>query len=252
MLVLLSPAKKMRNGIEAKRLDATAPLFEEMAQPLAKKLAKLSKPKLMELMSISENLAKLNLARYDAMLDGSAEHEAAVHAFNGEVYLGLDSTTLTKTQLNFANKHVRMLSGMFGYLRPSDNIPPYRLEMGSKLSVGRKKNLYEYWKKDVAEAIQADLAKTKTPALINLASTEYFKVVDTKAIGVPVYTLHFREYRDGKLRSIQFNLKRARGLVTRYIIDHKITAPEKIKSFDTDGYGFDPSLSDEFNWFFVR
>lgn len=252
MLVLLSPAKKMRHSVEAAQLDATRPLLADMAEPLAKKLSKFSKPKLMQLMSISENLAKLNQERYDAMVQQSTIDEMAIHAFNGEVYYGLESTTLTPTQLAFANSHVRILSGMFGYLRPSDSIPPYRLEMGSKLGIGRKKNLYEYWKEAVAAAIEADIATMKNRAIINLASNEYFKVVDKKQVDAPVYTCHFREYRDGKLRSIQFNLKRARGLVTRFIIDHKLSAPEDVKQFDTDGYGFDPSLSDEMNWYFVR
>ncbi len=244
----------MRHGVDAVKGEETMPQFHEKAIPLAKKLSKFTKPKLMKLMSISKALAETNLDRYKTFSSDPAVEsaETAFHAFNGDVYLGLDSQSLKATGLKFANKHVRILSGMYGYLRPGDKIQPYRLEMGSRLPVGRKKNLYAYWREDVAEAVNTDLEKIKSNVILNLASKEYFSVIDDSLIEATIITAHFREYRNGKLSAIQFNLKRARGLLTRYIIDHKISKVDQIKSFDTDGYSFATDLSDEANWFFTR
>ena len=244
----------MRSKVEANQLEPSVPLFHEKAVPLTKKLSRFTRPKLMKLMSISPALAEQNLDRYRTFSeDPTAGHtEAAIHAFNGDVYLGIESTTLSKKELNFANKHVRILSGLYGYLRPSDQIQPYRLEMGSRLPIRRKKNLYAYWKQDVAGALNKDLAAINSDTIINLASNEYFQAVDLAAINAKVLTMHFREYRDGQLKAIQFNLKRARGLMTRFIVQHQIENVEEIKGFDTDGYYFESELSDDNNWFFVR
>jgi len=254
MVIVLSPAKKMRSDVKSANLKPSQPMFQEKALPLVNKLSRFSKPKLMKLMSISENLAKLNLDRYDTFSETGKNEasEIAIHAFNGDVFLGLESDTLTAPQLAYANKHLRILSGLYGYLRPSDEIQPYRLEMGSSLKIGRKKNLYEYWQTDIASAIQEDLNQTKSDVIINLASKEYFKAVDTDALNAQVITIHFREYRDGKLKAIQFNLKRARGLLARFIIVNKIKEIEHIKGFDTDNYVFEAEMSSDHDWYFVR
>ncbi|MCL4165870.1 UNVERIFIED_CONTAM: hypothetical protein GTU68_015603 [Idotea baltica] len=205
-------------------------------------------------MSISEKLALLNLERYRTFSEDPTKGETspAIHAFNGEVYWGLDSTSMKKSDFNYANKHLRMLSGLYGYLRPSDLIQPYRLEMGSKLPIGRKKNIYEYWKSDMANIINKELADQKSDVIINLASNEYFKVIPKSLIEAKIVTVHFREYRDGILKSIQFNLKRARGMMARYIIDNRLKNPEGMKGFITDGYYYDSKLSDADNWYFVK
>lgn len=254
MLVVLSPAKKMRSDVEAKALPASQPLFQDEAVLLTQKLSKFTKPKLMKLMSISQSLAELNLDRYKTFESSPSDDrtESAIHAFNGDVYLGIESATLSKKQLSFANKHVRILSGLYGYLRPADQIQPYRLEMGSRLPIKRKKNLYEFWGEQVAEAINSDFKRLKSNVIINLASKEYFKAVDEKRLDAKIVTIHFREYRDGVLKAIQFNLKRARGLMTRYIVEHELTQLNDIKGFDIDGYTFESDMSDDLNYYFVR
>ena len=254
MIILLSPAKNLRFDVDVNGMKISAPEFHDKALPLVKKLSKFTKPKLMKLMSISEKLALLNLDRYKTFTSDpfSGEHLPAIHAFNGEVYWGLDSLSMSKSDMKFANKHVRILSGMYGTLKPSDAIQPYRLEMGSKLPIGRKKNLYEYWKQDVAVALNRDLDASVNNVIINLASKEYFQVVAQELINAKLINVHFREYRNDILKAIQFNLKRARGMMTRYIINNKLTSIEGIKGFDTDGYYFDSDLSDEENWYFIK
>ncbi len=244
----------MRFNHDVNNIATTIPAFHDKALPIIRKLSKFSKPKLMKLMSISSDLANTNLDRYrtfstDPNLGTLAP---AIHAFNGDVYLGLDSQSFTSSDINYANDHLRILSGLYGLLRPIDNIQPYRLEMGSRLPVGRKINLYAYWKDDIAKQINSDLSQLKEQTIINLASKEYFQAVDLTQIKTPIITVHFREYRDGVLRSIQFNLKRARGLLARFIINNKLKTTEGIKGFDTDGYTFESDMSDHDNWFFVR
>ena len=254
MLVLLSPAKKMRSFDSQDVKDFSTPQFHEAALPLVNKLSKFTKPKLMKLMAISPQLAATNLDRYQSFsTDAQAGNlTPAIHAFNGDVYLGLESTSLNKSQINFADKHVRILSGLYGYLKPKDLIQPYRLEMGSKLSVGRRKNLYAYWKDKIPTAINSDLDALREKTIINLASKEYFQVVEQLNLKARIITVHFREYRDGKLRAIQFNLKRARGLLTRYIVENKISSSEDVKGFNVDNYYYEENLSDHDNWYFVR
>ena len=254
MIIILSPAKKMRFDDEMNGISPTIPQFHEKTLPLIRKLSKFTKPKLMKLMSISADLANLNLERYRSFSE-NPEHgklAPAIHAFNGDVYLGLDSATLDQNDLLYANDHLRILSGLYGYIRPSDQIQPYRLEMGSKLPVGRKKNLYAYWHDDLVKAIRDDLAAVEQRTIINLASQEYFKVVDESALDAHILTIHFREYRNGVLKAIQFNLKRARGLMARYIIKNKLKSIEGIKGFDTAGYSYEEEMSDATNWYFIK
>lgn len=254
MLVLLSPAKRMRFEQDIPENKKRIPQFHDSALPLVNKLARMSKPQLMKLMSISNDLARENQERYRTFApDGrSGTLAQAIYAFNGEVYWGLDSDTLSAAELKFADKHLRVISGMYGYLKPLDAIQPYRLEMGSSLSVGRKKNLYEYWKEMLHDAIEEDLKKLKSDSIINLASKEYFKAVETAKPDACVINISFKEYRNEKLRSIQFNLKRARGYLARFVIENKITDPELIKGFDTDGYTFAEDMSTDQDWLFIK
>lgn len=244
----------MRFDTDEEASDLTIPQFHELAVPLIHKLSKFTKPKLMKLMSISADLATLNLQRYRTFSKDPLEGTLApaIHAFNGDVYLGLDSSSLTQKDMAYANDHLRILSGLYGYIRPSDQIQPYRLEMGSKLSIGRKKNLYEYWRNHVEEAILSDFNRLNQQTIINLASNEYFKVVPTSNLDAHIITVHFREYRNGILKSIQFNLKRARGLMARYIIKNRLKNIEGIKGFNETGYSFEENMSDENNWFFIK
>jgi cytoplasmic iron level regulating protein YaaA (DUF328/UPF0246 family) len=253
MILILSPAKKLARK-EKTISGSNTPLFHEKSIPLIRKLRRMSKPKLMELMNISVSLANLNADRYQSYCENAEEADGhpAILSFNGDAYLGLAAEELNQEQLDFANQHLRILSGLYGYLRPLDLIQPYRLEMGSKLKVGRKNNLYHYWKQDVTQALLDDLDLATEKVVINLASKEYASVIDRKILNSPIIDIKFREYREGKLRAIQFNLKRARGLMVRFAIDQSITKSEDLQSFNYEQYGYDMDLSDENNWYFTR
>ncbi|NDD02535.1 MAG: peroxide stress protein YaaA, partial [Betaproteobacteria bacterium] len=176
----------------------------------------------------------------------------AVLAFNGDVYDGLDAKSLKVKDLEWAQDHVCILSGLYGVLRPLDWMQPYRLEMGTALSNPRGKNLYQFWGGSIADYLNQRLSKDKTPVIINLASQEYFKAVDLKTLQARVVACVFEDYKDGKYKVISFFAKRARGLLARYAIQKQIKNPEKLKDFDADGYGFVASASDENRWVFRR
>ena len=254
MLTLLSPAKNLNESATSNGFEAVLPEFHLEALPLVKKLKRMSKPALMKLMNISQSLAELNKSRYDNFKSEPRveDHQAAIMTFAGDVYRGFDAATLSHEQLTFANKHIRILSGMYGILKPLSYIQPYRLEMGSKLPIGRKKNLYAYWKEKVTKNILDDIKTNKFKAIINLASKEYAKVVDFSALQIPTIEIHFREWRNDQLKAIQFNLKRARGLMARFIVENEITELNQLKAFDTEGYLFDPERSDDNNWYFIK
>lgn len=228
--------------------------FDDHSQKLLNKVSKLSKNKLIDLMGISKNLAALNHERYQNISWPHTQENAkpAIDTFRGDVYLGLQAETLSDDDRIFAQQHLRILSGLYGILRPMDLIQPYRLEMGTKLPVGRRKNLYAFWQDKLMEVLNQDILESGTPAVVNLASNEYFHAIDEKKLKAPVYTIQFKEWRGGKLRSIQFNLKRARGFMARFIIDHRIDKPELLKGFDTEGYFFDAERSDENTFLFTR
>ncbi len=255
MLSLLSPAKKLNEDpIQKKIKHTTYPVFQEKTEPIINKLKKMSKPKLMELMNISPKLAQVNQARYQEfeVEVPAKEEKPAIFMFNGEVYFAMEVTDFNQAELDFAQNHVRILSGLYGLLRPLDNIQAYRLEMGTNISIGRKKNLYAYWQDAVTEALIEELDQHENPCIINLASKEYEQVVDFQRIPHPMIRIHFKEFRDDKLRSIQFNLKKARGLMTQWMIDHEVDEPEVLKSFDIEDYYFSAEHSDAQNWTFIR
>ena len=205
-------------------------------------------------MDLSDNLAALNVARYEAWRPkfSSKNSRQAILAFNGDVYEGLDAKSLTPKNLEWAQNHVCILSGLYGVLRPLDWMQPYRLEMGTPLLNPRGKNLYQFWGASIAQYLNAQLDKDKTPVVINLASQEYFKAVDPKTLKARIVECVFEDYKGGKYKVISFFAKRARGLMARYAIEKQIKNPEKLKEFDVDAYAFVASASDENRWVFRR
>lgn len=254
MLILLSPAKNLNFDPAPAAPAMTKPVFLKDARDLADAARSLSLAKLKKLMSISDKLADLNHERFQAFRgDGkSNSQKQAALAFNGDVYLGLDAKTMSAADFKFAQEHVRILSGLYGLLRPLDAIEPYRLEMGSSLANARRKNLYAYWGDKIAKEINKTLKGAKNPVVVNLASNEYFSAVDQDALDAEIITPSFKDEKDGKLRSLQFYAKRARGSMTRWIIDNRIDDPEALKKCDADGYKFRAKGSTATDWLFAR
>lgn len=243
MKIVISPAKSLDFETKLPTNQFTQSDFLSKSETIHKTLKKKKPKQLMDLMSISEKLAELNWQRnQDWQTPFTAENaRPAVYAFNGDVYLGLDAYTIPVDQLEVLQDKLRILSGLYGVLKPLDLIQPYRLEMGTSLAIGSKKNLYEFWKKPITDALNKELNKGEL--FLNLASNEYFSAVDTKALKVPVITPEFKDYKDGKLKMISFFAKKARGLMVRYIIDTKAETIEDLKKFNYEGYAFDASLS---------
>ncbi len=252
MIILLSPAKTLDySPTEIK--DFHQPRFSDEAQVLVKKLKKSSVGGLQSLMGISEKLAKENVDRYKSFSEEFTTENAkqAALAFKGDVYLGLEANTFKKNDLKFADKHLRILSGLYGLLRPLDLMQPYRLEMGTHLKVGRKKNLYEFWGNQITDLINNDLKTSKSKLVLNLASKEYFKSVKVELLDAPVLNIHFQENRGGKYKVIAFNAKKARGRMSHLVIKERITNPDDLKALDINGYCFNEQLSKPGNWAFT-
>ncbi|MFH2128772.1 MAG: peroxide stress protein YaaA [bacterium] len=254
MIVLLSPAKTLNENPQDYPFKPTIPDFLDDAQVLVNKLQKLSLKGLERLMSINRKIAETNRERFQDWEQPFTPENAkpAAYLFRGEVYIGLDATTLTADDLAFAQDHLRILSGLYGLLRPMDLMRPYRLEMGTVLKTGRKKNLYEFWGNRLADTLAENMASHQSKVIINLASEEYFRSLQPKTLEIPVITPTFKEEREGGLKSIQVYAKRARGLMARYIMDHRLEAPEGMTSFNRDGYRFSRQDSDSETWVFVR
>ncbi len=247
MLVLISPAKKLDATVEREDLAYTQPDFLKATERLVKTARKLSKADLSSLMGISEKLAELNHARFKAFKTpfslANAKH--AVLMFNGDTYQGLDADSLSDKDLAYAQDHLRILSGLYGLLRPLDLIQPYRLEMGSKLKNPSGEDLYDFWGASLTDAINETIARDKKPVVVNLASTEYSSAVHAKNINGQFITPVFKEVKNGQAKVIGLMAKRARGMMARYIIQNRIEAPEKLKDFKDDGYKFQAKLSTE-------
>ncbi len=254
MILVLSPAKSLDYESPIAANKHTLPDFIPRSAELVSVLREMSPAKIASLMDISDPLAQLNVARFASWRKTFNESNArqAMLAFDGDVYDGLDARSLNQRQLDWAQKHVRILSGLYGLLRPLDLMQPYRLEMGTKLANKRGKDLYAFWGSEITQALNAALADSKAKALVNLASEEYFKSVKPAELDVPVITPVFEDWKNGKYKIISFFAKRARGLMARYAIDHKITKPEGLKSFNSDDYAFDDAASDASNWIFRR
>jgi len=252
MLVVVSPAKSL--DMEPVDVPATAPDFQDDAVRLSKTAKNLTLKELKGLMSISDDLARLNRDRFNAFSaepDAAATKPAAL-AFNGDTYQGLEAKTLTEDDLGWAQDHLRILSGLYGLLRPLDAIQPYRLEMGSRLKTRRGKSLYDYWGDTIAKALNAQADAVGTDTLINCASQEYFGAADRKALKLRVITPVFMEIKDDKPRIVSFFAKRARGAMARFVVENRVTEADGIKDFATGGYAFDPDLSECDKWVFLR
>lgn len=238
MKIVISPAKSLDFESPMPTQQFTQPLFLDEAEKLNKVLAKKKPRALSDLMGISEQLADLNWRRNQDFARPFTQENArpAVFAFNGDVYQGLDAYTLKEPQMDRLQDTLRILSGLYGVLRPLDLIQPYRLEMGTKLKVGRKKNLYEFWKKSITDQLNSELKEGEL--FLNLASNEYFSAVDAKGLKVPVIAPVFKDWSNDKLRVISFYAKKARGAMVRYILDSEAETLEDIRAFDYEGYQF--------------
>ena len=249
MIALLSPAKTLDFERELPPLAATVPHFAEEASALAKSAANLSQKRLAELMHISPRLAKLNADRFRDFAE--LPQRPALFAFAGGVYTGFEAHTLDDAGVAFAQDHVRMLSGLYGLLRPLDEIRPYRLEMGTRWAP-RRKSLTDWWGGRIAELLLAQVAEEGSGAVLNLASQEYFAAVKGQLAGVRVIEVEFREPGPDGPRFVSFNAKRARGMMARWLCEHHITDAEAMRGFDTDGYQFDADESEADRWRFTR
>jgi cytoplasmic iron level regulating protein YaaA (DUF328/UPF0246 family) len=254
MLMVLSPAKTLDYESPLTTEVHSLPDFIPRSAELISTLRELSPDKLGSLMQISDQLAHLNADRYAGWSKrfNFKNSRQALLAFNGDVYEGLDARTLNEKQLSWAQDHLRILSGLYGVLRPLDLMQPYRLEMGTRLQNAHGKDLYAFWGDEVTTSLNESLAAVKSSALINLASEEYFKSVKPKNLAVPVITPMFEDWKGGKYKIISFYAKRARGLMARYAIEKKITKPEQLRLFDAEGYAYEPKSSTETSWVFRR
>ena len=249
MLAVISPAKTLDYERPLPPLPATEPAFAEDAMALAGAAAKISAKKLQQLMHISPKLAELNAGRFRSFAE--LPQRQALYAFAGDVYGGFEVHSLDEEAVLFAQDHLRILSGLYGLLRPLDAIRPYRLEMGTRWAP-RRASLYAYWKSRIAEQLTSDLHAAGGP-VINLASKEYWSAVQGHLpADIRVIEIDFREEGPTGLRFNTFAAKRARGMMARYICEHRLSHPEALKSFDSDGYSFDPEHSDEARWRFSR
>ena len=245
MLFLLSPAKSLDYETPVADLPHTLPEFAGDSARLIEVLRRKSPQQLATLMGISDPLAALNAARYEAWSPKFTKRNArqAVLAFNGDVYDGLQPRNLAPSDLEWAQQHLRILSGLYGVLRPLDWMQPYRLEMGTQLPVDGARNLYQFWGSRIAEVLNRDLAADKTPVVVNLASQEYFRSVDLKTLKARVIECVFEDWKNGAYKIISFNAKKARGLMARYAITKRIETPRRLEAFNVDGYAFDAAAS---------
>ncbi len=254
MIIVISPAKTLDFESKMPTDEFTQPGQLDQSQLLINRLKDLSSLDLSELMHISTKISNLNFERnHDWNIPFTTDNaRQALFAFKGDVYTGIDAYSMTTKNIDFAQKHLRMLSGLYGLLKPLDLMQAYRLEMGSRLSNIRGKNLYEFWGDRITTIINAQLKETNSETLLNLASNEYFKSVKTKKVNANIITPAFKDYKNGDYKMIGFYAKKARGLMSRYIIDNEITDVEKIKQFDSEGYQFHPAFSEGNTWVFTR
>ncbi|NOX73912.1 MAG: peroxide stress protein YaaA [Alphaproteobacteria bacterium] len=254
MLVVISPAKRLDFAPVAAKVAVSAPEFQADAVSLSRSARRLSVPKLRKLMSISQDLAKLNQGRFKAFEETPCDEvtKPAVLAFAGDTYIGLEAGTLDADELAYAQDHLRILSGLYGLLRPMDRIQPYRLEMGSRLATRRGKTLYQYWGARLAERLNAVAGETGAKALVNCASVEYFTAVPMDKLAIPVVNPVFLDMQKGEAKIVSFFAKRARGAMARFVMQNRIVAPDALKDFDTGGYVYQPDQSEPMRPVFLR
>lgn len=254
MLTVLSPAKTLDYDSAPITQSSTVPRFMDQSALLVEDARSLSPDDIRSLMGVSEQIAHLNHERFMNWQRNSNADNAkqAVLAFKGDVYTGLQAETLSEDALTFAQSRLRILSGLYGLLRPLDLMQPYRLEMGLKFTNQRGKNLYEFWGQQLTNTLNDDLASANTEVLINLASNEYFKAVKPKLLNADVITPQFKDLKNGQYKMISFFAKKARGIMARYIIDNRITEPEALKAFSEAGYYYSEADSKGDQWVFLR
>jgi cytoplasmic iron level regulating protein YaaA (DUF328/UPF0246 family) len=252
MLVVVSPAKRL-DWTEVET-NTSIPEFQADTLSLVKSARNLTLEQLQKLMKLSPDLAKLNRDRFKTFSDAPDPHmtRPAVHAFAGDTYVGLEAGSLDAEEIKWAQDHLRILSGLYGILRPLDVIQPYRLEMGSKLKTRRGKNLYEFWGDKISCKLNEQAAAQKCDTLINCASQEYFGAVDRKALNLRVVTPVFMERKNGQEKIVSFFAKKARGALARFVVQNRLTDPESLKDFDLGGYSFQPAQSEQDRWVFLR
>lgn len=254
MLTVISPAKTLDYETPSHTDQHTLPRFLEHSNALIAVLEQLSVQGVAELMKLSDKLASLNVARYNSWPSDltTANSKQAILAFKGDVYTGLDAATLSTDQLDYAQQHLRILSGLYGVLKPLDLMYPYRLEMGTKLQNSRGTNLYQFWDERLTTSLNDELEHEEKPVVVNLASNEYFKAIKPKTLNARIITPVFKDWKSGQYKIISFYAKKARGLMARYIIEHQINQPDALKNFDYEGYRFAESMSEGDAWVFIR
>ena len=254
MLLVISPAKTLDFETPANTSTASKPAMLKDSAKLIERMREFAPDDLVNLMGVSQKIAELNTQRFMNWQTPFNKKNAkqALLAFKGDVYTGLNAETFTEDDFEFAQRHLRILSGLYGVLRPLDLIQPYRLEMGTKLANEKGKNLYEFWDKKPAQALNKQLSNLGADTVINLASNEYFNAVDKLSLSAKIITPVFKDYKNGKYKIISFYAKKARGLMSAYIIKNKLQKPSQIKNFNVDGYYFESKGSTDNEWLFLR
>jgi hypothetical protein len=254
MLIVISPAKTLDYETPPKSASFTIPDYLDRSAELIARARRFSALDIAELMAVSMKLAELNFERFEQWHTPFTPDNAkqAVLAFKGDVYSGLDAERFSAADFKFAQNHLRILSGLYGLLRPLDLMQPYRLEMGRKVDTDRGRNLYEFWGTTITEGLNAQLKKLKSPYLINLASNEYFKAVKPKALDGEIITPEFKDWKNGQYKMMGVYAKKARGQLSRFVIRNQLTDPQQMKAFDVDGYRFNEALSNGNKWVFTR
>ena len=255
MITLLSPAKTLDYESPLPVKDFSVPENLRQSKQLIKALRKKDPQDLSDLMGLSEKLANLNFERnmnWEPPVKHSDDIRQAIFAFKGDVYTGLSAYSLKKSDINFLDKHVRILSGLYGILKPLDLMSPYRLEMGTKLETSEGKDLYEFWGQEITNSINESISSHKSKYILNLASVEYFSSVNKGLLNGEVISPVFKDYKNGKYKIISFFAKKARGSMTRYLVENRIDSPKDISGFDYDGYKYSKSESTEYSPVFLR
>jgi len=254
MLILISPAKTLDYSVKLPNIEPTEISFPNESQELVKGLKKLKSKDLQTLMGISPKLAQLNFERFQEFSYpfNKEEVKPALLVFKGEVFVGINAENFNVEDLQYAQDHLRILSGLYGVLRPLDAIFPYRLEMGTKYSTEKFKHLYDFWGMKIHNKVQQDLDNQGDKILINLASNEYYKAVKSSKLNAEIITPQFKDFKNGQYKMISFYAKKARGLMTNFILKNRITNPDELKLFDMEGYEFNVQLTEGNNWVFTR
>jgi cytoplasmic iron level regulating protein YaaA (DUF328/UPF0246 family) len=254
MLTVISPAKTLDFDTPTVTDAYTQPAHLTQSRKLVRRMRQLSGQELSELMSVSGNIADLNQQRFKKWKTPFRPENArqAIFAFKGDVYIGLDAYSMTAQNVNFAQDHLRILSGLYGVLRPLDLMQPYRLEMGTRIDTEAGKNLYQFWDGRITKTLNQELRQSDSNTLINLASNEYFKAIKAKLLKAEVITPVFKDYHRGSYQVIGFFAKKARGLMARYLIDNEIDSPAELMNFDAEGYAYNAAMSNAHEWVFTR